>query len=591
MKNKEIKDFIHKNVYQNTSSGYVLTPSELAYDMVSTLSSDVFKSETTTFFDPICKSGTLLFEAVEKLYDEGHSIANIQSRLFTIDSNSHSLNVAESFIKKILNKESGAFKVDYKHEFIEKYYNRLIFSISNGKHTTFDDFLSIIMLDKSNKYLMKELQKNISSFIEQYEKVSKLESKLFGEVFTPRQLIDEMLDTLPKEVWSNPDLKWLDPAVGIGNFGAPVLDRLMIGLESVITNEDDRKKHILEEMLHFCDISVKNLFLLYKLFDCNNEFKLNVYRGSFLTPEPLKKLKRGEEKPIEGFYKHMKEVWDLNGFDVILTNPPYQDGSKDGGQNKVYTLFCRDSLNLLNENGKMLFVTPTSVLKESKRFTLVNNENLKMVNFDANKYFNVGIEICSWLVDKSYTGPVMVKSNNEITEVSSEQPIFDLNKIDKYHADIYNSVMKITKDQKSANKRMFKRNNHGTAFSKEKTNKHIYEIYSVNRGVEGLTWTSRVPVFHGDRKLIVSNTKALNMDNIVIDDRDYGPSYFAIKIENDTQIENILSFVLSEFFVDLYSVFRNIRGGMNSVLIDYCPIFDIDRKWTNEEVKNYFENL
>jgi hypothetical protein len=591
MKNKELKDFIYKNVYQNTSSGYVLTPSELAYDMVSTLPSDTTKSETTTFLDPICKSGTLLFEVAEKLYDEGHSINNIQSRLFTIDSNSHSLNVAESFIKKILNKESGAFKVDYKHEFIEKYYNRLIFSISNGKHTTFDDFLSIIMLDKSNKYLMKELQKNISSFIEQYEKVSKLESKLFGEVFTPRQLIDEMLDTLPKEVWSNPDLKWLDPAVGIGNFPAPVLDRLMIGLESVITNEDDRKKHILEEMLHFCDISVKNLFLLYKLFDCNNEFKLNVYRGSFLTPEPLKKLKRGEKKPVEGFYKHMKEVWDLNGFDVILTNPPYQDGSKDGGQNKVYTLFCRDSLNLLNENGKLLFVTPTSVLKESKRFTLVNNKNLKMVNFDANKYFNVGIEICSWLVDKSYTGPVMVKSNNEIIETSSEQPIFDLNKIDKYYVDIYNAVMKITKNQKSANKRMFKRNNHGTAFSKNKTDKHIYDIYSVNRGVEGLTWTSRVPIFHGERKLIVPNTKALNLNNILIDTKDYGPSYFAIKLENDEQIDNILSFVLSESFIDLYSVFRNIRGGMNSVLIDYCPIFDINKKWTNEEVKNYFENL
>jgi hypothetical protein len=37
------------------------------------------------------------------------------------------------------------------------------------------------------------------------------EKKLFGEVFTPIPLIEEMLDKLPEEVWTNPDLKWLDP--------------------------------------------------------------------------------------------------------------------------------------------------------------------------------------------------------------------------------------------------------------------------------------------------------------------------------------------------------------------------------------------
>ena len=39
-----------------------------------------------------------------------------------------------------------------------------------------------------------------------------------GEVFTPEFLIEEMLDKLPKKVWSNPDLKWFDPTVGVGNF-------------------------------------------------------------------------------------------------------------------------------------------------------------------------------------------------------------------------------------------------------------------------------------------------------------------------------------------------------------------------------------
>ena len=39
-----------------------------------------------------------------------------------------------------------------------------------------------------------------------------------GEVFTPLSIIKDMLNKLPKNVWSNPKLKWLDPCVGIGNF-------------------------------------------------------------------------------------------------------------------------------------------------------------------------------------------------------------------------------------------------------------------------------------------------------------------------------------------------------------------------------------
>jgi hypothetical protein len=416
MRNKEIKDIVYSNVYQNASTGYVLTPSELAFEMISTLPESVFKSESTTFLDPICKSGTFLFEVIEKLYDQGHSVNNIQNRIYTIDSNSHSLNVAESFIKKILNKESGSFKVDYKHEFVERFHNRLISVVSKGKYTTFDDFLSIIILDKKEKYLMVELKNTISDFIAKYEKVSKLESKLFGEVFTPRQLIDEMLDTLPKDVWGNPDLKWLDPAVGIGNFPAAILDRLMVGLESVIQNEDDRRKHILEEMLYMCDISTKNLFLLYMLFDRNNEFKLNVYRGSFLE---------------EGFDKHMKEVWGLDGFDVVVGNPPYQsldeNGNSKRGGNNLYMKFISKSTQICQF---LLFITPQSWMAPGndrsvnkfffKDYFLKNNLLFVESGVSEDYFKGVGSKFSVFLLnigDKKKTSTKLrTKINNEIID-------------------------------------------------------------------------------------------------------------------------------------------------------------------------------
>ena len=97
--------------------------------------------------------------------------------------------------------------------------------------------------------------------LENIERISTTENigrKNFGEVFTPNKLIDEMLNVLPSEVWTNPTLKWLDPAAGNGNFFAQVFNRLMIGLKTEIKNEEDREKHILENMLFFAELQSKN---------------------------------------------------------------------------------------------------------------------------------------------------------------------------------------------------------------------------------------------------------------------------------------------------------------------------------------------
>ena len=49
-------------------------------------------------------------------------------------------------------------------------------------------------------------------------------------------------------------------------------------------------------------------------------------------------------------------------FDLVIGNPPYQDGSQDGGQNKIYNQICKKALTLIKDNGVVAFVTPASVL-------------------------------------------------------------------------------------------------------------------------------------------------------------------------------------------------------------------------------------
>jgi hypothetical protein len=537
MKNKDIKDTIYKNVYQNSSNGYVLTPSELAFEMVSTLPNSVFQSETTTFLDPICKSGTFLFEIVEKLYSEGHSVSNIQSRIFTVDSNSHSLNVANYYIKKLINKEIGIFKVDYKSDFLERLLNRVVVKATKGKFKTLEDFFDIILLDKKDIYLMTELKNSISEFIEKYEKVSKLESKLFGEVFTPRQLIDEMLDTLPEEVWKDPNRKWLDPAVGIGNFPAAIMDRLMVGLEEAFPNDDNRRKHILEEMLYMCDISTKNLFLLYMLFDKNNEFKLNVYRGSFLE---------------EGFDKHMKDVWGLDGFDVILGNPPYNENGTGTG-NSIWHLFV-EKTNILSLQ-YICFIHPSSwrmPLREGDRFykssqIIKNNaQYLKILKTeDANSHFGLSIKVDYYLLDKI--------NRSEFCHIDTKEESVNLNIkslqfIPNYGFDLYDRLT--NDDEKCEVVYSYMYDPRNTFVSTEKNEEYKYTlVHSTTKKGNLFRYSSVNDRGHFGISKIIFGESGLN--DVIIDmNGDYGMTQGAIgiKVSSVEEANSIKSVLLSEKF-------------------------------------------
>ena len=67
----------------------------------------------------------------------------------------------------------------------------------------------------------------IRAHIEKNNAIRTKEKDHYGEVFTSIELIEELFDHLPSQLWKNPDLKWLDPAAGQGNFSALAYIRLM----------------------------------------------------------------------------------------------------------------------------------------------------------------------------------------------------------------------------------------------------------------------------------------------------------------------------------------------------------------------------
>ena len=49
--------------------------------------------------------------------------------------------------------------------------------------------------------------------------------KDFAEVFTPKHIVKDMCDLVPKEMWMNVETTFLEPACGTGNFLVEILER------------------------------------------------------------------------------------------------------------------------------------------------------------------------------------------------------------------------------------------------------------------------------------------------------------------------------------------------------------------------------
>ena len=64
------------------------------------------------------------------------------------------------------------------------------------------------------------------------------------EVFTPPKIVNNILDILPKELWSDKNATFLDPATKSGVFLREIAKRLIVGLEKEIPDLQKRLNHI-----------------------------------------------------------------------------------------------------------------------------------------------------------------------------------------------------------------------------------------------------------------------------------------------------------------------------------------------------------
>ncbi len=284
------------------------------------------------------------------------------------------------------------------------------------------------------------------------------------EVFTPPKLVNEILDQLPKELWSNPDTKFLDPVSKSGVFLREIVKRLMVGLKMKIPDNQERVNHILKNQVFGIAITELTSLLSRRSVYCSkradgkysitNAFEDSqgnvVYDRIEHTWENGKCVycnasqevyERDDELETYAYQfihtNNPEEIFNMK-FDVIVGNPPYQlsDGGHGRSASPIYHKFIQQA-KLLNPK-YLTMIIPARWFAGGKRLDEFRNEMLndsrisKLVDFENSSEVFPGVDIaggiCYFLWERDYDGLCEISNEYGGKRVTSKRALneFDI---------------------------------------------------------------------------------------------------------------------------------------------------------------------
>jgi site-specific DNA-methyltransferase (adenine-specific) len=281
------------------------------------------------------------------------------------------------------------------------------------------------------------------------------------EVFTPPKLANEMLDLLPKELWSNKDAKFLDPVCKTGIFLREVGKRLLAGLEKEIPNLQTRIDHIFKNQLYGIGITELTALMARRTLYCskraNGKYSVVRFangvgnisyrrtehvwtngRCSFCgaSQEIYERQDNLESHAYQFIHKQNLGVLSTMRFDVIIGNPPYQlnDGGGMGTSAiPIYHRFVEQAKNL--DPKYLCMVIPARWfsggrgLDEFRDAMLHDKQVRKLVDyFDSNECFpgvDISGGVCYFLWESGYEGDAEITNVQQGEKSVVSRPLLE----------------------------------------------------------------------------------------------------------------------------------------------------------------------
>ena len=261
--------------------------------------------------------------------------------------------------------------------------------------------------------------------------------KKFGEVFTPKHIVDKLLDGID---YSNPDLTICEPSFGDGRILLEVKTRLL---------EYHSEEHIMNNMLFGIEIQEAWYRETLERLNPNN------YNHNLLCCSALN---------FEGIFNPLKD-W-IDKFDYVIGNPPYNRNilkkeevtsifwEPSGYTTKLaYCCFVVLAQYILKPKGQVRYVMPCSFThnENTEQFREFTKKNLNILSIEIlpqNAFEGIMIRTCIFMaINEPQVGEIELKRvwNNQTYYTSTyyneynEIPLF----IGNISKQIYDKVMKL----------------------------------------------------------------------------------------------------------------------------------------------------
>jgi site-specific DNA-methyltransferase (adenine-specific) len=462
------------------------------------------------------------------------------------------------------------------------------------------------------------------------------------EVFTSPALANQILDLLPKDLWSNKDAKFLDPVCKSGVFLREISKRLMDGLAKEIPDQQKRINHICQNQLYGIAITELTSLLSRRSVYCskkaNGKYSVcdtftdeqgniryerveHTWQNGKCTECSASQSEYDRDDMLEShayqfIHQDVNTIFKNMKFDVIIGNPPYQlsDGGDSneesrtrGGAIPIYNRFIEQAKKL---NPRFLtMIIPARWYAGGRgldefRENMLNDEHIRnLVDYPASSECFPGVEIkggvCYFLWNRDKEGLCEVKNirgNNvslmtrSLLEEGSDVFIRH-NEAIEILKKVLSKKEKTFSDQVSTQKpfglRTFEKGK-GTPF------KDSIKIY-INGGIgyvkegeikQNLQWIE-------NHKVYISMAYGAGEDfpHQIINKPFYGEkgsacteTYLVVgPYTSEKRAKNAIGYMKSRFFRFLVMLRKNTQHAAKGVYL-FVPAQDFDEQWTDEKL-------
>lgn len=467
------------------------------------------------------------------------------------------------------------------------------------------------------------------------------------EVFTPPELVNQMLDLLPASLFSDKNSTWLDPACKSGVFLREIAKRLDKGLETQIPDLQTRINHIFTKQLFGLPITELTALLSRRSLYCskkaNGEYSVCT---AFKNDEGNIRYNRIEHTWEKGrcvfcganeanydrsealeshaysfiHTENPEELFKMK-FDVIIGNPPYQmsDGGDKadltrtrGGAMPLYDRFVEQAKKLSPRN--LVMIIPSRWFSGGRgldqfRDTMINDTRIReLVDYPVSTECFPGVEIkggvCYFLWDRDNPGLCEVKTvrGDSISVMSRYLKENGSDILIRYNESvpILNKVMQ--KEEKSFSKFVSAQKPFGfRTFYRGKTemlpesvvlygNKSV-SFVERNEITQNIDWVDKHKIF-----VTMAYGAGEDFPHQIINKPFYGEAntcctetYLVIgPFSSKAETVNAMSYIATKFMRFLVLLRKNTQHAAQGVY-GFVPIQDFSEPWTDEKLYEKYD--